>query len=91
MNIAQKHPEKVKLISFEDKTSNPNEILEEIQMFFDLPIYSFSSQVPTNSSNELKQTRMSLSEFDTVTIENAMKRTRDLSLCDEQYFQTYSH
>jgi len=64
LDLAEKDPKNVKLISFEMMKSETDAVLQEIQAFFQLPIRKLERKVATNSSIERKQRRLSLGEFE---------------------------
>lgn len=76
LDMAEKHPKSVKLISFEQMKLDPNAVLEEIQVFFDIPVRILKTKVATNSSKERNQRRVSLNEFPTRTMENIKSITQ---------------
>jgi len=86
LDMAEKHPKSVKLISFEQMKVNPNAVLQEIQVFFDIPVRTLETKVATNSSKERNQRRVSLDEFPSRTVENIKSITQDVTSRAGLYF-----
>ena len=70
LDMADKHPESVKLFSFEQMKGYPSAVLQDIQVFFDVPVRTFETNVATNSSKERNQRRLSLDEIPSRNLEN---------------------
>lgn len=87
LDMAEKHPENVKLISFEQMKSDTDAVLRDIQTFFDIPVRTLESNVATNSSKERKQRRISLEEFDASAVNKARVLIAETSARVSTYFE----
>lgn len=86
LDMAEKHPENVKLISFERMKSDTDAVLRDIQTFFGITVRSLESKVATNSSKERQQRRVSLDEFDPAVVESARMLTEETTARVRTYF-----
>ena len=90
LDMAEKHPDNVKLISFEQMKTDTDAVLRDIQTFFGLPVRTLESKVATNSSKERKQRRVSLEEFGEKAQKNIQQIVSGVSEKAQNHFENYN-
>ncbi|OUT71405.1 MAG: hypothetical protein CBB70_00335 [Planctomycetaceae bacterium TMED10] len=86
MDLEEKYPARVRLVSFEQLLADQDEVLNDIQAFLEIPIRKLKREVATNSSEELNQRRVSLKEYSAEEIESIKRITEATQTRVTAYF-----
>ena len=86
MDLEEKYPTRVRLVSFEQLLADQDEVLNDIQAFLEIPIRKLKRAVATNSSEELNQRRVSLKEYSAGEIESIKRITEATQARVTAYF-----
>jgi len=86
MDLEEKYPARVRLVSFEQLLADQDEVLNDIQAFLEIPIRKLKREVATNSSEELNQRRVSLKEYSAEEIESIKRITEATQARVTAYF-----
>ena len=86
MDLEEKYPTRVRLVSFEQLLADQDEVLNDIQAFLEIPIRKLKREVATNSSEELNQRRVSLKEYSAEEIESIKRITEATQARVTAYF-----